>query len=262
LKNRTLLAVPSYRRSVVTSESLGKKINMEGLKKIVILGTGGNSIDILDTINDINSLNLSYSYECIGFLDDNEQLWGKTLHGVKVLGPLCDASELKNCCFVNGIGAPSNFWQKASIISKTGVSSEKFETIVHPSAVVSRTAHIGRGTVIFQNVTITSNVKIGHHVIILPNVVISHDDIIGDYTCITAGVCISGGVNIGKLCYLGTNSAIIGNVQIGDYSLVGMGAVVLESVAQNSVVVGNPAKFFRHTTQNSNSIGNLGRSKI
>jgi sugar O-acyltransferase (sialic acid O-acetyltransferase NeuD family) len=229
---------------------------MEGVKKIVILGTGGNSIDILDTINDINLQNSSRVYECIGFLDDNQSLWGKILYGVKVLGPLSNACELKTCCFVNGIGAPSNFWKKDSIISKTGVSQEKFETIVHPSAAVSRTAQIGRGTVIFQNVTITSNVKIGDHVIILPNAVISHDDIIGDYTCITGGVCISGGVNIGRLCYLGTNSAIIGNIQIGDYSLVGMGSVLLESVPQNSVVVGNPAKFLRHTIENNTNVGN------
>lgn len=234
---------------------------MEGVKKIVILGTGGNSIDILDTINDINLQNSTCVYECIGFLDDNESVWGKTLYGVKVLGPLCSASKLKNCCFVNGIGAPSNFWQKDAIISKTGVDPEKFETIVHPSAAISRTARIGRGTVIFQNVTITSNVQIGDHVMILPNAVVSHDDIIGDYACITGGVCISGGVNVGRLCYLGTNSTIIGNIQIGDYSLVGMGSVLLESVPKNSVVVGNPAKFLRHTIENNSHVEDRGRSK-
>ena len=234
---------------------------MEAVKKIVILGTGGNSIDIFDTINDINLKNSSCVYECIGFLDDNESVWGKALYGVKVLGPLCNASMLKNCSFVNGIGAPSNFWQKDAIISQTGVSLEQFETIIHPSAAISRTARIGRGTVIFQNVTITSRVKVGDHVMILPNAVISHDDIIGDYTCITGGVCISGGVNVGRLCYLGTNSTIIGNIQIGDYSLVGMGSVLLESVPPNSVVVGNPGKFLRHTIENNSHVGNLARSK-
>ncbi|MBM3275434.1 MAG: hypothetical protein FJZ00_09785, partial [Candidatus Sericytochromatia bacterium] len=85
------------------------------------------------------------------------------------------------------------------------------------------------------------------HVIILPNSIISHDDFVGDYTCITGGVCISGGVTVGHSCYLGTNSAIISNVQIGNYCLVGMGSVVLESVGDNSVVVGNPARFLRDT---------------
>jgi sugar O-acyltransferase (sialic acid O-acetyltransferase NeuD family) len=175
--------------------------------------------------------------------------WGEKLHGVEVLGPLTYASDLTECCFVNGIGTVTNFWNKDSIISKTRIPLERFETIVHPSASVSRTAHLGRGVVIFQNVTITSNVIVGDHVIVLPNSVISHDDTIGDYTCITGGVCISGGVTIGRSCYLGTNSAIVNNVEIGAISLIGMGSVVLESVPPNSVFVGNPARFLRFTIQ-------------
>jgi sugar O-acyltransferase (sialic acid O-acetyltransferase NeuD family) len=222
---------------------------MKSPKKIIILGTGGNSVDILDTIDDINSRSSKAIYECMGFLDDNPSLWGTTLCGVEVKGPLAQAKQLADCYFVNGIGAPTNFWKKESIISKTGIPLDHFETIIHPSASVSRMAHIGKGTVIFQNVTITSNVHIGHHVIVLPNTVISHDDIIGDFTCIAGGVCISGGVKVGELSYLGTNSTIIGNIEIGHYCMVGMGSVVLESIEPNSVVVGNPARFLRHTTE-------------
>jgi sugar O-acyltransferase (sialic acid O-acetyltransferase NeuD family) len=220
---------------------------VEHRRKIVILGTGGNSVDILDTIHDINANHLTCAYECVGFLDDNELLWGKELHGVRVLGPLIIAPDWNDCYFVNGIGTVTNFWRKDSIVAKTGVSHEKFETILHPTASVSRTAHIGRGVVVFQNVTIASNVKIGSHVIVLPNSIISHDSVIGDFTCIAGGVCISGGVTIGPWCYLGTNSTIINNVAIGELSLIGMGSVVLTSVSPNSVFVGNPAKFIRPT---------------
>ena len=220
---------------------------MNQLKKIIILGTGGNCIDILDTINDINAISQEPKYECIGFLDDNKDNWGKEFNGVNVLGPLDCAHRFPQAYFVNGIGSEFNFWKKDSIIAKTNVPLDRFESIIHPTASVSKMTTIGFGTVIFQNITIASNVKIGNHVIILPNTVISHDDIIGDYTCITGGVCISGGVKIGKCCYLGTNSAIRGNVTIGDYCLVGMGSVVLHDVKENSVVVGNPAKFLRNT---------------
>jgi sugar O-acyltransferase (sialic acid O-acetyltransferase NeuD family) len=216
-------------------------------KKIIILGTGGNCIDILDTINTINETMNDRIYECAGFLDDNEQNWGKEYYGVPVLGPLNSAQQYPDHFFVNGIGSQSNFWKKQSIISKTKIPDERFETLIHPSASVTSMARLGCGVVIFQNVTITSNVRIGNHVIILPNSVISHDDVIGDYTCITGGVCISGGVTIGEFCYLGTNSSIIGNVRIGNYCLVGMGSVVLGNIEDNQVVVGNPARFLRKT---------------
>lgn len=217
-------------------------------KRIIILGTGGNCIDILDTIHAINESERRGSYECVGFLDDNEQSWGKEYHGIPVLGPLNTATEYSDHRFVNGIGSQSNFWKKREIISKTNIPDEGFITIIHPSASVSPMARLGYGTVVFQNVTITSNVQIGKHVIILPNSVISHDDVIGDYTCITGGVCISGGVTVGHSCYLGTNSAIIENVKIGDYCLIGIGSVVLDDVDDNQVVVGNPVRFLRKTT--------------
>jgi len=215
------------------------------MKKIIILGTGGNCIDILDTINEINLI--SPQYDCIGFLDDNPDNLGKIYYGVEVLGALSIAKEITDTFFVNGIGSPMNFWKKENIIGKTKIPLEKFETIIHPTASISKMSKIGKGVVIFQNVTITSNVKIGHHVIILPNSVISHDDIIGDYTCITGGVCVSGGTSIGKSCYLGTNSSIIGNTNIGDNCLIGMGSNVISDFKSNSVIVGNPAIYKRKT---------------
>ena len=217
------------------------------MEKLIILGTGGNCIDILDTINDINENNGQTIYKCIGFLDDNQEYWGKTHHGIEVLGSLNSASKYNECLFVNGIGSPYNFWKKKDIILKTQIPLEKFATIIHPSASVSKMAKLGHGTVVLQNVTIASNVTIGKHVIVLPNSVISHDDSIGDYTCITGGVCISGGVTIGTSCYLGANSSIIDNIAIGDFCLVGMGSVVIDPVEENSVVIGNPAKILRNT---------------
>jgi sugar O-acyltransferase (sialic acid O-acetyltransferase NeuD family) len=220
---------------------------MNEIQKIVILGTGGTSRDILDTLNDVNARSSVPVYECVGFLDDNAKEWGKQLAGVPVLGGLRLAAGLFDCQFTNGIGSPTNFWRKEAIIARTGQAADRFATIIHPTASVSRTARIGRGTVILQNVTISSNVQIGDHVVILPNSVISHDAVIGDYTCITGGVCISGEATIGKACYLGTNSSIIGGITVGDGCLVGMGSVVLRDVPRNSVVVGNPARFLRHS---------------
>lgn len=215
------------------------------MKEIIILGTGGNCIDILDTINEINSI--SQKYKCVGFLDDNPDNLGKDYYGVRVIGSLSQAMKFNNAFFVNGIGSSLNFWKKKNIIQKTMIPFERFETIIHPTASVSKFSQIGFGTVIFQNVTITSNVKVGNHVIILPNTIISHDDVIGDYTCLTGGVCISGGVTIGESCYLGTNCSIIGNITVGNYCLIGMSSNVLKDVAENSVMVGNPAIFMRKT---------------
>lgn len=217
------------------------------MKKIIILGTGGNAIDIIDIIDDINEFEGTTQYECIGLLDDEKTSWGKTYNGFTVLGPLENADTFHSTYFINGIGNSQNFWEKDTIIAKTRVSLNKFETIIHPKASVSNTAKIGTGVVIFPNVTIANSVTIGNHVTIYPNAVISHDVVIGDYSIITSGVCISGGVKIGSLCYLGTNSSIKENLMINKYALIGMGSVVLKDVAEDNVVVGNPARPLRNT---------------
>jgi sugar O-acyltransferase (sialic acid O-acetyltransferase NeuD family) len=213
-------------------------------KKIIILGTGGNCTDILDTLLDINDAQGKVVYECVGFLDDNSDKWGKSFFGVKVLGPLQDAAKFAECFFVFGIGSPLNYKKRREILATANLDDNRLETIIHPTASVSRMARVGPGTIVLQNVTITSNAFIGKCVYVLPNSVISHDTMIGDFTCITGGVCISGNVQIGQSCYLGTNASIREGVKIGDFSMIGMGSVVVRDVPANSKVVGNPAKPF------------------
>jgi sugar O-acyltransferase (sialic acid O-acetyltransferase NeuD family) len=220
------------------------------MNKIIILGTGGNCIDILDCIDAINATNASLNFRCVGFLDDDNSKWDRTYQRVKVLGGLARAPDFNDCFFVNGIGSPNNFWKKRAIIDKTNLELDKFLTLVHPRASIAKTAKLGAGTVVFPNVTITSNVCIGNHVIILPGSVVSHDDVIGDYTCIAGGASISGAVTIGESCYLGANCSIIGDVKIGKNSMIGMGSVVLADVPENSVVAGNPARFIRTIVEN------------
>ena len=217
-----------------------------GRQKLVVLGAGGMCADILDTILDLNAARSGPGFECVGLLDDNPVLQGSAVHGLPVLGPLSSAGQFGDCLFVNGIGNPSNYFDRERIIGRTGMPLARFASLIHPTASVSRTARVGHGVVIFQHVSVTANVRIGDHVVILPNTVVSHDDQIGDFTCVAGGVKVSGGVRVGRGCYLGTGCAIIGGIEIGDGALIGMGSVVLRDVAPNTVVAGNPARFLRH----------------
>jgi acetyltransferase EpsM len=73
------------------------------LKKIAILGTGGNCVDILETLRALQA------YECVGFLDDDPARHHTTILGVPVLGPLDKASSLGDVRFVNGIGSTRTY---------------------------------------------------------------------------------------------------------------------------------------------------------
>ncbi len=212
---------------------------------LIVFGTGGNSMEIVETVRAINACSPDGPrYTCIGFLDDDRSRHGTTLHDLPVLGPISSAREF-GAQFVNGIGGPGNFWLRPAIVAMAGLPAERFETLVHPSASVSSTARLGHGVVVFPQAAIGSLAHVEDHVLVLPNSVVSHDVTVGPHTLIAAGVCISSRVSVGANCYLGTRSCVIGSTRIGDRALVGMGSAVLHDVTEEAVVVGTPARFLR-----------------
>jgi acetyltransferase-like isoleucine patch superfamily enzyme len=59
------------------------------------------------------------------------------------------------------------------------------------------------------------------------------------------GAAIAGGVSIGNFSTVATNATVLPNLRIGENVVVGAGAVVKKDVADNVVVVGNPATIIR-----------------
>jgi acetyltransferase EpsM len=217
------------------------------LKKLIILGTGGNCLDIFDAALAINRQAGKTVYECLGLLDDNRELHGKDISGLSVLGGLADANRFPDAVFVNGIGSPSSFWRKADILAGTGLPPERFESIIHPQASVSSLAKLGHGVAVLPGATIAACAEIGNHVIILQGAIVSHHCRIGDYSCVASGACLSGNVEAAPFTYIGANVSVRNGLKIGTRALVGIGSVVVKDVLENTVVAGNPAKYLRHT---------------
>lgn len=213
-------------------------------ERLVILGAGGNCVDILEAIlqgNEAAARTAEPTYEVVGFLDDDDALHGRRIHGVPVLGDLEHARDHADARFVSGLDSPRWFRRKPEILARTGLSPERFTRVVHPSAVVSRWASLGHGAVVLQNAVIASGARLGAFTTVLPTSVVSHDASLGDHTCLAGGVVVCGGATIGDGAYLGAGATIRDGVRVGARAMVGMGSVVLDDVADDAVVAGNPA---------------------
>ncbi len=210
----------------------------------MIIGTGGNALDVLDTLEALNAEGAGW--EIAGFLDDSTE---KAPLGFPVLGRLEDAtrlaardSALADIAFVNTIGSERNHARRAEILAHTGLRAEQFATLVHPRAAVSPRAVLGHGCYIGFGSSVGGYVSVADNVWVGPGCVIGHDSVLGHAAIMAPRATISGFVRLGACCYVGSAAVIRQRVHVGEQALVGLGAVVLSDVAPRTIVVGNPAR--------------------
>lgn len=212
------------------------------MKKLIIIGGYGNGTVVQSTVEDINKV--TPTWEIIGFLNDRET---NHINGKPVLGPITEEVVEKyledpdTYFFYTLISVKLNF-KFLSKLHDLKIPTERFATIVHPTAVVSQFAQLGHGVCIQPLVSVGPNVKVGNHVQIFAQSLLGHNATLEDYTYVANNACIGASVHLHEGAYLGTNATTLEGVQLGPWSLVGIGAVVLKDVPEYTKVVGNPAR--------------------
>ena len=216
------------------------------LESIVIVPAGGMGLGVAQAIEDINKIQPTFTI--VGFLDDNEELWGQMLWEYPILGPITSYSKyIGHGCklVIAGFANDHDIDRVERTYKLMELPPSKFATIIHPTATVSDHSRIGPGCVIAPGVSIAPEVYLGSNVYVMANSCIEHNSEIGPGCNIATSVSIAGHVSIEKNCWIGANSSITSKINIGSGSVIGIGAVVIRDVEQNTVVVGNPAKFLR-----------------
>jgi len=207
-------------------------------KKIIIIGASGLGKEVLMTLHDYNT---SKEFEILGFVDDNMNLWNKSIHDIPVLGGIdwiLENAE-KKIEYVIAIGVPKI---RQKIVKKLENKKIKFISLIHPSTIISKSSKIGKGCVIQPGVIIMPDVKIGDFVYVNINSCIGHDSIISDFVTVNPGVHINGNTKIEMLSDIGTGVAMKQNIKIGKNCVIGAGTVLISDVPDNSLFVGVPGK--------------------
>ena len=212
------------------------------MKRLIIIGGVGNGTVAASTVEDINAI--KKEWEIIGFLNDFET---EPINGFPILGQVNNETaqeflKQKDTYFLYTLISTKLNYKFLYKLIELQIPDERFATIIHPTAAVSKFAKIGHDVCIQPFVNVGPNVFVGNHVQIYAQVLIGHNAKLENFCYVANNACIGANVRLKEGAYLGTNCSILENITIGEWGLVGIGTVVLKNVASYSKVMGNPAR--------------------
>ncbi len=200
-------------------------------------GFGKEVIDIARRLNMVSAL-----WETIAFLDDAPR--GNTYYGADVFR-LESVQERFGTSFVESVIANGEPAIRKAIFERLAAAGIPLTSLIDAGAVVSESAHIGRGAVIFPGCYVSSSVQIGLNVAIVAGSTIGHDAVLADHAVISGHVNVGGGCTIGSESFIGMGSQIKENTRIGKSAIVGMGSVVCADIPDEVIAMGNPCRPLR-----------------
>jgi sugar O-acyltransferase (sialic acid O-acetyltransferase NeuD family) len=137
--------------------------------------------------------------------------------------------------------------RRRALVERLIAEGRALATVVHPSAVVARSALVESGCVIFPGVVIGARSRIGAGTIVNRGALIGHHTTIGPHSFVGPGATIAGGVEIGEEAWIGIGSIVRDDRRIGRGATVGAGAVVVGDVGDGVTVIGLPARPIERT---------------
>jgi len=210
--------------------------------KIIIMGAGGSATVISSVIEDLHDA--GENIDMLGFLDDKKKR-GEIVNNYPILGTVSEYEKymkMDDIFFIYALINPTQHKERINMLLGKNISANKFATIVHPTAVVSRYSTLGQGVVLMPGVVLSPNVSIGNNVLIFANSFIGHDTVVEDYCFVANCVSVGSTVRLKKGVYVGSNASILEKVTMGEYAMAGLGTVVLKDIPPTKRAVGNPAR--------------------
>jgi sugar O-acyltransferase (sialic acid O-acetyltransferase NeuD family) len=213
--------------------------------RLLIWGAGGHGKVAADIAMAMDC------YRQIVFLDDDCALQGSMVMGLPVIGGSGElvAIEALDEAFI----AIGNNHQRAEASRRAKALGLRLAILEHRSALVSRFACVGEGTVIMPRVVVNAGTRIGANCILNTGAIVEHDCVIEDYAHLSPAVTIGGNVCVGEGAHLGIGAIVLPGVQIGCRTVVGAGGVVRCDLPMDVVAVGVPARIIRYGNHDDTS---------
>lgn len=158
-------------------------------RELMIVGAGGYGRSVAEAAT------ASGAFTVVGFADDRwpdlEPIWG-----LPILGRITDLAALRTHASAAVIAIGDNARRRA-VFDLAIAAGFELVSIIHPRAIVSPSALVGRGVTVMAGAVIGCEAQLGDGVVVSAGAVIDHQGKLGDFAQASAGACMGGGASLG-----------------------------------------------------------------
>lgn len=202
------------------------------MPNVVIYGAGAIARELYDyTKNDDSFFDLG---SIVGYFSDN---------GVEP-----QFEQRTGLCFIDIFNTP--YHSKLDVLLCVGMPKARqqiYQSLrergykilrwIHRTSVISASAEVGDGVILYPYTVVSSNAVLNPGVIVNSYSGIGHDVVVGEFATVSAHVDIMGGASLGQRVFMGSGSRVLPGKSIGSDSSVGSGIVVIRSLASNKILL-------------------------
>lgn len=208
------------------------------MEKIILIGFGGHSKSVIDTIERQNK------YEIVGVLETpgKENCKYRDYH---VIGTDERLEEL----YENGV---RNAFVTLGFMGHSSVRNYMYRelksigftlpSIADPSAIIADDVLIGEGTFVGKGAIINADAIVGKMCIINTRAVLEHEVRVGDFCHISVGTILCGRALVKKNTFVGAGATVIQGIHIGEASMIGAGTTIARDVDDKMLIYGKIKK--------------------
>lgn len=205
--------------------------------RMILVGGGAFGRELINWAEDAAAAGHGCRFD--SFLDQSAAALDGFAYKLGYLGTIEDYKPAAEDKCVLAIGDPV---AKRTVVEKLKAKGASFASLIHPSAVVARTAVLGEGVVVCPHAMISADCVVGDFVAINGMCSVGHDVRIGAYSTLSAQVDLTGWVQIGEAVFFGSGARVLPKTRVGDEARIGAGAIIMRTVAPGAVMYANPAR--------------------
>ena len=148
-------------------------------RSLLIVGAGGHGKVVAEVARDCG-------YEEIAFLDDNSD---------EAIGKISEMKKFTSL-YKEAFVAIGNNQVRGEILSRLENEGYEIPVLTHPTAYISRTAKIRKGTVVEPKAIVNTNADIGEGCIISVGAIVDHNTKLEECVHVNAGAIVKAGTTV------------------------------------------------------------------